>query len=69
MSSRRSESPTVTDSECQTARFEEQSVLSGNTEQTRQRDEELAKQQEMDRLESFKVSSGSATPYNIMICR
>lgn len=55
VSSRRSESPTVTDSECQTARFEEQSVLSGNTEQTRQRDEELAKQQEMDRLESFKV--------------
>ena len=57
MSSRRSQSPTMTDSECQTARFEEQSVLSGSTVRTKQQEEELAKQQEQERMEAFKVTS------------
>ena len=57
VSSRRSQSPTMTDSECQTARFEEQSVLSGSTVRTKQQEEELAKQQEQERMEAFKVTS------------
>ena len=47
----------MTDSECQTARFEEQSVLSGSTVRTKQQEEELAKQQEQERMEAFKVTS------------